>query len=130
MKFYLGVTDTEWYNYLRTINPEDINFWQPGGSMEPRISDGAYCIFRPVSAGTKDGKIILVQHHSIDDPDTGGSYTIRKYTRSIEMDKSGEEVKTIILETLNREYEPIVLAPGDSDVEEQIQVIGEFVGVI
>ena len=32
MKFYLGVTDTNWFNYLRSLyNPEDINFWQPGG---------------------------------------------------------------------------------------------------
>ena len=29
MKFYLGVTDNNWYKYLSDINPEDINFWQP-----------------------------------------------------------------------------------------------------
>jgi len=33
MKFYLGVTDNSWFNYLRHINPEDVNFWQPGGSV-------------------------------------------------------------------------------------------------
>jgi len=33
MKFYLGVTDNNWYNYLSRINPEDINFWQPGGTV-------------------------------------------------------------------------------------------------
>lgn len=33
MKFYLGVTDNSWYNYLSAINPEDVNFWQPGGSL-------------------------------------------------------------------------------------------------
>ena len=32
MKFWLGVTDTHWYNYLSKIQPEDINFWQPGGN--------------------------------------------------------------------------------------------------
>lgn len=31
MKYYIGNTDLDWYNYLRKINPEDINFWQPGG---------------------------------------------------------------------------------------------------
>src|SRR5438876_1171316 len=31
MNLYLGNTDTEWYKYLRGINPEDVNFWQPGG---------------------------------------------------------------------------------------------------
>jgi putative restriction endonuclease len=32
MKLYLGNTDIEWYNYLSKINPEDINFWQPGSN--------------------------------------------------------------------------------------------------
>jgi hypothetical protein len=40
------------------------------------------------------------------------------------------KVKTIILEPLNRYCEPIVLEPGDADVEELIQAISEFVGVI
>jgi putative restriction endonuclease len=31
MKFYLGVTDNNWYRYLSDIAPEDVNFWQPGG---------------------------------------------------------------------------------------------------
>jgi hypothetical protein len=101
-----------------------------GKSMEPKIPDGSYCIFRPVPAGSKEGRILLVQHHSITDTATSGSYTIKKYTRSIEMDKNGEEVKTIILEPLNRDYKPIVLESGDADFEEQIQAIGEFVGVV
>jgi hypothetical protein len=83
-----------------------------------------------VPAGSKEGRILLVQHHSITDTATSGSYTIKKYTRSIEMDKNGEEVKTIILEPLNRDYKPIVLESGDADFEEQIQAIGEFVGVV
>ena len=32
MKFRIGVTDINWFNYLSRLNPEDINFWQPGGS--------------------------------------------------------------------------------------------------
>ncbi|MFZ1610913.1 MAG: hypothetical protein WAT52_07585 [Chitinophagales bacterium] len=34
MQFYLGVTDNKWYNYLSGINPEDINFWKPGGESK------------------------------------------------------------------------------------------------
>lgn len=33
MKIYLGVTNNKWFNYLSQINPEDINFWQPGGTV-------------------------------------------------------------------------------------------------
>lgn len=30
MKFYLGVTDNRWFQFLRERNPEEVNFWQPG----------------------------------------------------------------------------------------------------
>jgi len=31
MKFYLGVTDNNWYNFLARQNSENVNFWRPGG---------------------------------------------------------------------------------------------------
>lgn len=37
MKYYLGVTDINWYNYLSRQNREDINFWQPGGNVAFRV---------------------------------------------------------------------------------------------
>ena len=47
MKLYLGVTDNSWYNYLSGINPEDINFWQPGGSLNFRaLTSGAPFLFK------------------------------------------------------------------------------------
>lgn len=33
MKFYVGVTDTDWYNYLANSKPDEVNFWQPGGKQ-------------------------------------------------------------------------------------------------
>ena len=32
MKFYLGVTDNNWYRYLAQQKREDVNFWRPGGN--------------------------------------------------------------------------------------------------
>lgn len=47
MKIYLGVTDNNWFNYLRKINPEDINFWQPGGkSIFKLLPPGAPFLFK------------------------------------------------------------------------------------
>ena len=47
MKFYLGVTDNTWYNYLSIINPEDINFWQPGGKATFKLLEkGAPFLFK------------------------------------------------------------------------------------
>lgn len=37
MKFYLGVTDINWYTYLSQQNREDVNFWQPGGNLAFRV---------------------------------------------------------------------------------------------
>ncbi|HWZ02477.1 MAG TPA: HNH endonuclease [Mucilaginibacter sp.] len=47
MKFYLGVTDNSWYNYLSNINPEDVNFWQPGGNVNFKsLQPGAPFFFK------------------------------------------------------------------------------------
>ncbi len=47
MKYYLGTTDYNWYDYLRKINPEDANFWQPGGKTKFNIlSPGAPFLFK------------------------------------------------------------------------------------
>lgn len=32
MKFWVGVTDNSWFNYLSKILPDEVNFWQPGGT--------------------------------------------------------------------------------------------------
>lgn len=37
MKFYLGVTDINWYTYLSRQNRDDVNFWQPGGNLAFRV---------------------------------------------------------------------------------------------
>jgi putative restriction endonuclease len=47
MKFYLGVTDNDWYTYLSKISPEDINFWQPGGKSNFKVlAPGAPFLFK------------------------------------------------------------------------------------
>ncbi|TMI71242.1 MAG: HNH endonuclease [Bacteroidetes bacterium] len=54
MKFYLGVTDNNWYNFLSFQNREDINFWQPGGSVAFKVlSPGEPFLFKlksPINA--------------------------------------------------------------------------------
>lgn len=47
MKFYLGVTDNNWYKFLSQHQPEDINFWQPGGNVNFKaIPKGAPFLFK------------------------------------------------------------------------------------
>jgi putative restriction endonuclease len=33
MKFYVGVTDHNWFQYLAKVQPDELNFWQPGGKQ-------------------------------------------------------------------------------------------------
>lgn len=48
MKFWLGVTDTDWYHFLRERMPEEINFWQPSGHHQEFrvIEKGAPFLFK------------------------------------------------------------------------------------
>ena len=33
MKIFIGVTDSNWFNFLANIQPDEVNFWQPGGKQ-------------------------------------------------------------------------------------------------
>jgi putative restriction endonuclease len=65
MKFYLGVTDNNWYKYLSQINPEDINFWQPSGSVNFKaIPSGAPFLFKLKSPLNAIGGIGFFSSHT------------------------------------------------------------------
>ena len=99
-----------------------------GSSMEPKIKGGDYCIFKHPVAGTRQNKIVLVQHHSTADPDYGGSYTIKRYTsrKSFKSDGTWEH-EEIVLQPINPKYEAIVLS---KEGEREFTVVAEFVGAI
>ena len=31
MKFWVGVTDNDWFEFLSELKPDEVNFWRPGG---------------------------------------------------------------------------------------------------
>lgn len=33
MRYYVGVTDNKWYEFLAEKQPDEVNFWQPGGNQ-------------------------------------------------------------------------------------------------
>lgn len=66
MKFYVGVTDNEWFDYLSKINPEDINFWQPGGNSNFKvIQSGAPFLFKLKRPNNAIGGVAFFSSHSI-----------------------------------------------------------------
>ena len=99
-----------------------------GDSMEPTIHDGDYCVFRANPAGSRQGKIVLVQNHMPFDPEYGGSYAIKQYLSEKRYNDDGSWLHSnIVLKPLNERYTPIVLDELES---EDFRVIGEFLGVV
>ena len=100
-----------------------------GHSMEPRIPDGAYGLFRTPVTGSRSGKILLLQHRDIHDPETGGSYTVKVFdSRAVTGKEAENRHGTIYLRPLNPDYDPIVLQ-GDGG-EDKVRVIAELVEVL
>ena len=99
-----------------------------GHSMEPRINDGDYCVFRANPAGSRQGKIVLVQHSNYYDADYSGAYSIKEYSSSKSYDEFGNwQHERVELKPFNKDFESIIITPEDGD---DFRVIGEFVGVI
>ncbi len=99
-----------------------------GKSMEPLIPDGSYCVFRTPVVGSRNEKIVLVQHHEYQDPQTGGKYSIKKYTSKKKFQEDGNWLhEQIILKPINPDYSPITI---DHSEEGEFMVVGEFLGVL
>ena len=99
-----------------------------GHSMDPTINDGDFCVFRAIPAGSRQGKIVLVEHHNSYDADYAGSYSIKTYTSKKQFDEDGNwSHEEIVLQPKNSAYNPIIINEEDSD---NFRIIGEYVGII
>ena len=63
MKLWIGVTDEGWYEFLRLLNPDEVNFWQPGGGRQ----------FRAL----QPGEPFLFKLHSPKNYIVGGGFFVR-----------------------------------------------------
>lgn len=99
-----------------------------GRSMEPSIQDGDFCVFRANPPGSRQGKIVLVQYRGPSDPETGGAFTVKRYrSEKSESSDGAWQHERIVLEPLNREFQPILLP---REAEGDIQVVAELVKVL
>jgi hypothetical protein len=82
-----------------------------GESMNRRIPNGAWCLFRANPGGTREGKVVVVQHRSIADPETGGRYTIKVYSSEKVQAEDGWRHSRITLspDSDRAEFKPIVI---------------------
>ena len=101
-----------------------------GESMNRRIPNGAWCLFRLSPAGTRQGKVVLVQHRDITDNDTGGHYTVKVYESKKKFATDGtwsHSSITLRPDTSAEEYSPIILEERQA---EDLRVIAELVAVL
>ena len=103
-----------------------------GRSMEPLIPDGSHCVFCCDVAGSRGGKVLLVQHWAISDPETGGSYTVKEYrSLKVEDPESGDDASwkhtAIQLVPRNKDFRTIWVNPDQID---ELRVIAELIHVL
>jgi type I restriction enzyme, R subunit len=101
-----------------------------GESMNRRIPNGSWGLFRVNPHGSRQGKILLVQHRQIQDTDLGGHFTLKRYQseKSQSADGTWEHTRIVLSpDTTVEGYEPIVIeASGD----EEVRVIAEWLGTV
>jgi type I restriction enzyme R subunit len=101
-----------------------------GESMNRRIANGGWGLFRLNPHGSREGKTVLVQHREIQDTDLGGHFTLKRYHSEKAQNPDGTWEHTRIVlspDTTAEGYEPIVIeASGD----EEVRVIAEWLGVV
>lgn len=101
-----------------------------GESMNKRIPNGSWCLFRSNIGGSREGKIVLVQHRDIQDQEMGGQYTIKEYhSEKIAADDGSWTHSKIVLrpKTSSLGYKDIVL---ESHQVEELKVIGEYLSTV
>jgi DUF2075 family protein len=123
---------TEWVELPEWVKPQPGLFVAQvlGESMNKRIPNGAWCLFRANPQGTRHGKIVVVQHRSISDPETGGSYTIKRYRSEKVVDEDGgwrHERIELVPESDGVGFEVMTVNPQDAD---GLAVIAEWLMVV
>jgi SOS-response transcriptional repressor LexA len=120
-------------------SPEEIGWAEPAGisikpgmfiarvcghSMEPKIRDGSWNLFRRCPQGSREGRIVLVQFNSMGDPENGGRFTVKKYHSQKTITEDSWHHEQIELLPLNPDFSPIPVAPHEGS---EMVVVGEWV---
>ena len=118
-----------WFNasdYSGNLNDDMFVVKAVGDSMNPKINDGDYCIFKKYGVdsviGSREGKIVLFEKY---DSITETNYVIKEYHH----EGKGTDDEKIILHSLNNKYKDIELT-DQYDLNDSISVKGIFVGKI
>jgi len=124
-------SDYNWIELPMNITPKKGYFVCKiiGESMNKIIPNGSWCLFQTDSGGSREEKIVLVEHYNIQDSDFGAGYTVKSYHSEKIADEDNWSHKAIILKPLSFDsnFENIIL---EDDEINKLKVVGIFVAVL
>lgn len=129
----LDATAIEWIEAPAWVTPQPGLFVAQvvGESMSRRIPNGSWCLFRANPGGTRQGKVVIAQHRSFDDPETGGKYTVKTYSSEKTTAPDGSwqhEQVTLRPDSLQAGYEPIVIRRETAD--DDFTIVAELLAIL
>lgn len=100
-----------------------------GESMNRRIPNGSWCLFKRAGAGSREGKILLAELLDRQDPESGGQYTIKIYkSMKRPSDDSWEHAKIqLIPDSTHGGFSTLEFT---SNPEDSLRIIAEYVATL
>ncbi len=125
------VDEFDWVELPDSFKPQKGHFVTRvvGDSMNKRIPNGAWCLFKANPGGSRHNKVVIVQHRDIQDQDTGTSYTVKLYCSEKIVDGDVWRHSKIVLrpDSSIEGYEDMVF---DANSVGELSIIGELVAVL
>ncbi|HXB41997.1 MAG TPA: DNA/RNA helicase domain-containing protein [Bacteroidia bacterium] len=100
-----------------------------GESMNEEIPNGSLCLFKIDQGGSRNGKIVLVEHYDRQDPDFGSIFTVKYYHSEKNENEEGWSHSAITLKPSSTisSYKDLILDKSDVD---SFKIVGIFVDVL
>ena len=88
-----------------------------GESMNKKVPNGAWCLFKRYSGGSRNGTIVLAQHHSFGDEGFGSGFTLKEYRSTKQQNQESWEHASIELipYSFDTSFETITLSYSESE---------------
>ncbi len=116
-----NVIDYDWIKLPKRYKPSKDLFacLVKGESMNKVIPNNSICLFRKYFGGSRNGKIVLAQQTSIQDPDFGSGYTVKEYHSKKSNDEELWSHTSITLK-------PLSFDPDFNDIELKEDELDDF----
>ncbi len=125
------VEEHDWVELPDSFRPQPGHFVTRvvGESMNRRIPNGAWCLFKANPGGSRQGKVVIAGHRDIQDPETGTRCTVKVYSSQKSPDEDSWRHARVILrpDSTLPGYRPIELEP---DATRELRIIGELVAIL